>query len=231
MVIDKNELIVAYIDKKLSTRKCAEIFGTNHTRIQEILDEYNIPKRRKKEAQKGKKFSEETRLKMSLAKKGKPISESLRKSVTGIIPKSKFSGHKNFNCFICGKECFDKPYRKHMYCSIKCRNLSKGEQHINYKGLMSRGEQTKRNWKVYKDFKKEVHIRDKCMCLCCGSKMKLEAHHLIPWSKDEKLRFDSNNAITLCKHCHRELHNYCGQKKIDLVKQDDWIKTYIKKGS
>ena len=99
-----------------------------------------------------------------------------------------------------------------------------GERHWNYKGNESRGIQTKRNWSAYREFKREVHSRDSNKCVSCGSKERpLHAHHLIKWSEDESLRFNPKNAITLCKKCHRDLHSFCGQVKLDLDKQKEWL--------
>jgi len=228
-IVDRDILYDLYIVKGYSTRKCAEILNTNHMTIQKYILKNGIELRNKSESNKVKIISKESKLKMSIAKKGKKLSEKHRLNCCGMIPWNKNNGNETFVCRVCGKETIDKHYRRHMYCSKKCMNLAKGEQHINYKGLMSRGEQTKRNWKEYKDFKKSVHIRDKGQCLCCDSKTKLDAHHLIPWSYDPLLRFNIENAITLCRSCHRELHKYCGQKKIDLDKQKEWLLNHLRK--
>ncbi len=108
------------------------------------------------------------------------------------------------------------------FCSRKCSyaNVSKyrGEKHFNYKGGTYRGEQTKRNWAVYIQFKKEVHSRDKGKCLLCNERKKLDVHHLIPWCQNEELRFSTDNGISLCRECHREVHKRCGQKNYNLEK-------------
>lgn len=52
--------------------------------------------------------------------------------------------------------------------------------------------------------------RDKYKCQKCGSKHikgnKLVVHHIKPWAKYPKLRFNNNNLITLCEKCHRKIH-------------------------
>jgi 5-methylcytosine-specific restriction endonuclease McrA len=50
---------------------------------------------------------------------------------------------------------------------------------------------------------KEIKIRDDFTCALCGDRgVRLNVHHITPWSKDRSLRFDTNNLVTLCKSCH-----------------------------
>lgn len=44
-------------------------------------------------------------------------------------------------------------------------------------------------------------------CEICGSKEKLVAHHLVPWSASIKGRFDVKNGQCLCESCHKMMHN------------------------
>ena len=58
------------------------------------------------------------------------------------------------------------------------------------------------NTPEYKAFRYHVLSRDKWTCVKCGSKDSLAVHHIIPWSKSPKLRYLSNNGVTLCEMCH-----------------------------
>lgn len=57
----------------------------------------------------------------------------------------------------------------------------------------------------YEQFRKDVLKRDKYKCKMpgCKSKIKLQVHHIKKWSRASALRYDTNNGITLCKHCHK----------------------------
>ena len=44
-------------------------------------------------------------------------------------------------------------------------------------------------------------------CAICGSKEKLEAHHIIPVSHDRSYMYHITNGITLCHKCHYLVHN------------------------
>lgn len=51
-----------------------------------------------------------------------------------------------------------------------------------------------------------VREKDNFMCRICGSKEKLNAHHIKPYAIFPKLRFDIKNGITLCEDCHKKIH-------------------------
>jgi 5-methylcytosine-specific restriction endonuclease McrA len=57
----------------------------------------------------------------------------------------------------------------------------------------------------YEQFRKDVLKRDKYKCKMpgCKSKIKLQVHHIKKWSRASALRYDTNNGITLCRHCHK----------------------------
>lgn len=57
----------------------------------------------------------------------------------------------------------------------------------------------------YKKWRIRVFKRDGFACKKCGSKNKIQAHHIRTWEKYPQLRFDINNGITLCKLCHQAI--------------------------
>lgn len=66
---------------------------------------------------------------------------------------------------------------------------------------------------------KDVKSRDKYTCQKCNSKNNLEAHHIVSWSHNKEFRYDINNGITICEHCHKRFHfayGYWGFDKNDL---------------
>lgn len=61
--------------------------------------------------------------------------------------------------------------------------------------------------KKYLKWRKEVFKRDCYKCSECGDiESELHAHHIVHFSKNEELRFDVNNGITLCSGCHILFH-------------------------
>ena len=58
----------------------------------------------------------------------------------------------------------------------------------------------------YKNWKKQVLVRDNYTCQNCGIEENLVVHHIKKFSENKQLRFDVNNGITLCRKCHKEVH-------------------------
>lgn len=56
------------------------------------------------------------------------------------------------------------------------------------------------------EWKNKVISKGKCEK--CGSKKRLEAHHIIKWCEYPIGRIDVNNGMCLCHSCHTEEHKY-----------------------
>lgn len=77
------------------------------------------------------------------------------------------------------------------------------------------GKSYKKKWKInrdydnakYREMRNTVRKRDnyKCQFPNCNSKNKydLEVHHILRWWDFPSLRYDPDNAILLCKKCHK----------------------------
>lgn len=87
--------------------------------------------------------------------------------------------------------------------SLACR----GSKHYNWKGGIRSTNQKARASAEYNDWRLRVFQRDGFKCQSCeqigGG---LNAHHILSFAKHPLLRFDVSNGITLCKSCHRNLH-------------------------
>lgn len=63
----------------------------------------------------------------------------------------------------------------------------------------------KRNYVGYKEWRKEVFIRDNFTCRQCGKiGGVLNAHHIKSFVKYPNLRIKISNGITYCEKCHKE---------------------------
>ncbi len=60
----------------------------------------------------------------------------------------------------------------------------------------------------YKRWRTAVFERDghRCQMPNCGSRKRLQAHHIEPWSTNIYTRFLVNNGITLCFWCHKNIN-------------------------
>jgi 5-methylcytosine-specific restriction endonuclease McrA len=65
-----------------------------------------------------------------------------------------------------------------------------------------RNDHRVRNWV------KQVLSRGKCET--CGSKERLEAHHIIRWADYPQGRIDPKNGMCLCAECHAKEHEHDG---------------------
>ena len=124
----------------------------------------------------------------------------------GHIPYNKGVGNKKFNCIVCKKEIFDKPYRRKKFCSKECKNvyshIMRGKNHWNYKG---KNNQIQRCWSQYKEWHKKVLEKDNYTCQICKIKKgKLQVHHKKSFSKYPELRFVVSNGLTTHRKCHLE---------------------------
>jgi len=60
----------------------------------------------------------------------------------------------------------------------------------------------------YREWRTAVLRRDNYQCRQCGREhSKNHAHHILGWAHTPEMRFEVENAITLCIHCHARLHH------------------------
>jgi len=122
------------------------------------------------------------------------MSQSLK--IKGIIPPSRK-----------GTKSSEKTIRK-------LREIHKGEKSHLWKGGNSRGYKTGYYSSQYKQWRRDVFIRDEFTCHECGKKhIYITAHHIKSFTHFPELRFDTNNGITLCEECHSKTDNYKGHNK------------------
>lgn len=112
-------------------------------------------------------------------------------------------------CKFCGKEFYVFKYRANAkYCSQKCLSKDKvGENAKNWQGGITPENHSERYSDKSKNWRISVFERDNYTCQMCKQVgYKLNAHHIIPFSKDKSLRFELSNGITLCVKCHKKIH-------------------------
>lgn len=64
---------------------------------------------------------------------------------------------------------------------------------------------------IGRQFLRDVIRRDGYRCRRCGGEKPdrrgLHVHHIKPWAGNPELRFDGDNVVTLCRHCHAWVHS------------------------
>ena len=120
--------------------------------------------------------------------------------------------NKQRECPKC-KKIFIAKSSEDKYCSWECynsdRHMPKGSEHWNWKGGISK-ENDHRDSNDYKQWRLQVYQRDGYKCVKCGSKEKLNAHHIFAWQFYPEKRYDVNNGMTLCEKCHIKIHQKYG---------------------
>lgn len=86
---------------------------------------------------------------------------------------------------------------------IQKRIESRGMKY-NEGPVWTQGERGQKN-----SWSSKVKKRDGC-CVYCGSKEKLNAHHILSAHKHPEFRLIINNGITLCHTCHWDEHRLNG---------------------
>lgn len=121
---------------------------------------------------------------------------------------------KVLSCLYCGKEVYKIPSWKgeKSYCSRECSfKFHRGENVYNYKNGKSTSKKhdwIRKNSKKFKDWRKFILKRDGNKCKKCGSKDKLEIHHIIPFSLYPELVVLKMNGVVLCHKCHKDTDSY-----------------------
>jgi len=96
--------------------------------------------------------------------------------------------------------------------------LQIGEANPNWRGGASSKTRLARSKAAYLDWKYAVlkaanHRCQSCgiehgkLCKHCGHRIYLHAHHIVPFCKDEKLRYEPSNGKALCERCHDQEHD------------------------
>jgi hypothetical protein len=112
-----------------------------------------------------------------------------------------------------------------------CVDLS-GEKNGFWKGGITSEAQIIRTSKKYLEWRNGIYKRDDYTCVCCGEKGgKINAHHLESFSTNPDLRFDDNNAVTLCENHHKfdsknSFHNIYGTYNNTKKQFEEYLQRY-----
>lgn len=111
-------------------------------------------------------------------------------------------------CTLCNKESYWIKIDLCKDCKIK--NMPSKENHYKWKKDRSTlSKKQERNDMAYREWRRLVWERDefKCQIPDESCDKKFEAHHIVRWVEDEKLRYEVSNGITLCKKHHPRKNN------------------------
>ena len=123
------------------------------------------------------------------------------------MPEEKIYNFPGGVCPVCEHSPLDvrtyaNEYNK-LFVSYYCPECGRNEM----LPLSKNTDKESRNSKCQIDWAKRVKERDRYACVICGETENIDAHHLIPVSAEPKLQGRIGNGITLCRRCHKLVHN------------------------
>lgn len=112
-------------------------------------------------------------------------------------------------------------HRLAMSASARASGIRSGERNGNWKGGVAKDGLRARSKAAYMEWKSAVFAKAqwKCegcskehgsVCVCCGHRTLLHAHHIIPFSEKPELRYEPSNGKALCEQCHWKEHHEIG---------------------
>lgn len=145
----------------------------------------------------GKKHSQETRNKISLAGKGRKDTEETRNK--------KSESNKGKHKYWLGKKMSVETRKKMSFAH-------KGEKAPNWRGGVTKINQIIRTGLEYRLWREAVFMRDNWTCIWCNKRGGiLNADHIKPFAYFPELRFSIDNGRTLCRECHLTTNTYAGK--------------------
>ena len=97
--------------------------------------------------------------------------------------------------------------------SCGCKRWRKGSESPNWISELNNTERSRDN-SEYKKWRFLVYKRDNFTCQICNiTKVKLNAHHIMSYSRFNDLKFNLDNGVTLCECCHKEFHSKYSKKE------------------
>jgi len=158
----------------------------------------------------GRKLSEETKRKISKARKGMHLSEETRKKMS-----------KNNARFFLGKTFSEEHKRKKSkpWSGVRIQAEIKRKGYLR-KPIIKNGKEYSPEWN---EIRKQIYKKDNWTCRECGihcqdkkyKKNRIQCHHIDYNEKNN----DPNNLITLCASCHGKTN----------FNKKDWIEYYQSK--
>ena len=110
--------------------------------------------------------------------------------------------------------------------SISRKGVYVGENNPNWKGGISKTKKyyyPNRLLHGWAKIRMQILERDYFNCWYCGSKEKLEVHHMASRTRYPELKLDEDNCIVLCRDCHKDFHSQYGVKNFEPYDTIKWI--------
>lgn len=103
----------------------------------------------------------------------------------------------------------------------------RGDKHPLWRhDLTDEERESRRDVNAQKAWREKIFERDEYTCQCCGDDKggNLNAHHIVPHSKDKSIAWEMDNGITLCKSCHISFHMQYGYTNCTATDLEKYIR-------
>ena len=140
----------------------------------------------------GKTIPAPARLKMSAAKKGRPLTPEHRSNIAAA---QRGKPHPSIH------------HPQTPETRLKKSMAQRGHLGSNWQGGKSAENDRARASAQYAEWRGSIFRRDGFRCRCCGAKKPLHAHHIKPFATFPELRFEVDNGVTFCQTCHDVVHH------------------------
>lgn len=135
--------------------------------------------------------------------------------------------------FKCGNDHIQKSYIGSLLKGHRCSRCNfdshSGRKHPNYNSSLTNEERQKMRSELDKGngkrWAKEVYKRDLYKCTICGSKKRINAHHLNSYHSFPEERYDINNGVTLCVEHHKDFHKKFGYRNNTKEQFEEYLKS------
>lgn len=202
--IDMTEVARLYFDEMMPCDQIGEIFGMHGA---------NIGKRLRAEGYKLRHHND--------TKRGAPSPHRINldpKMVIEMYSERFASGQTVADHFGVSRQVVDRILKENGV-PVKPMGESRdwrGDKHPMWRSDLTDDErENRRDVNAQKAWREQIFERDSYACQACHdtSGGNLNAHHIIPHSRDKSVAWDLDNGITLCKSCHTSFHMQYGYTK------------------
>ena len=107
-----------------------------------------------------------------------------------------------YKCRFCGSSSFIYVPEGNKI-KIFCKDCHSNNYYITKNENAKKRTNTRLN-----NWAKNVKKRDGYRCFICGATENLHAHHLISVARDESLKYEISNGLTVCESCHLKIHGF-----------------------
>lgn len=137
----------------------------------------------------------------------------VRHTITDLLVKSNCNKKTGrlIECSNCGIRFYVTKKSNRVFCTKRC--------FLEFKRNNRIPQEDSHDTPEYREWRSKVYMRDFWRCQVCGSKLKINSHHIFESIKYPDIRYEVSNGIVLCEKHHIQLHKYPSSFIQECIKQ------------